>query len=305
MTWLLWRQHRAQMAIVAGLLAVFAIPVVVTGRHLSDGLVACRANGPCGGLLDHYNAMLTSVNLTVAVPLIFGIFWGVSVIGRELETGTATLAWSQSVTRRHWVRVKLLWLFGTTLVASSALTTLVTWWSNTRNALQESRFSGLPFDLENLSPVGYSLFSAALGLAAGVAWRRVLPAVATTIAGFVGVRMIVELVLRPHYMAPVRRLVSMGAAPEGPRGGWSYDTELVHNGHVIAGNVVGVPDACARGVGRRDLNQCMDAQGYRVRISYQPAGRYWTFQWIEFGIFAALSVLLVGAALVVLRRRDV
>jgi len=304
MTWILWRQHRAQMAIVAGLLAVFAVPVVVTGRHLSDGLIACRASGPCGGLLEHYNAMLTTVNLTVAVPLIFGIFWGVSVIGRELETGTATLAWSQSVTRRHWVRVKLLWLFGTTLVASSALTVLVTWWSNTRNALQESRFSGLPFDLENLSPVGYSLFSAALGLTAGVAWRRVLPAVASTIAGFVGVRMIVELVLRPHYMAPVSRLVSMGAPPEGPQGGWSYDTELVHNGRVVPGNVVGLPESCA-GLPREGVNRCMDAHGYRVRISYQPAGRYWTFQWIEFGIFAALSILLVVVALVLLRRRDV
>jgi len=305
MSWLLWRQHRAQMAIVAGLLAVFAIPVVVTGRHLSDGLVACRASGPCGGLLDHYNAMLTSVNLTVAVPLIFGIFWGVSVIGRELETGTATLAWSQSVTRRHWVRVKLLWLFGTTLVASSALTVLVTWWSNTRNALQESRFSGLPFDLENLSPVGYSIFSAALGLLAGVAWRRVLPAVATTIAGFVGVRMIVELVVRPHYLSPVYRLLPMTGPRDDPPGSWVQNNEMVHNGHVIGGNIIGIPDACSRGVGKVDLNECMNAHGYRVRITYQPAGRYWTFQWIEFGIFAALSVVLVGAALFVLRRRDV
>jgi len=305
MTWLLWRQHRAQLAIVAALLAVFAVPVVITGRHLSDALVACRASGPCGDVFSHYNAIATTVNLTVAVPLIFGIFWGVSVVGRELETGTVALAWSQSVTRRHWVRVKLLWLFGSTLAASSALAGLVTWWSKARNALQESRFTGLPFDLQNLSPVGYSLFSAALGLVAGIAWRRVLPAVATTIAGFVGVRMIVELVLRPHYMAPVTRLVSMGQAPEGPRGGWSWGSELLHNGRVVPGDVVRLPDVCGGLRTPAEVNRCMDAQGYRVRISYQPASRYWTFQWIEFGIFAALSVLLVAVAIVLLRRRDV
>ena len=304
MRWLVWRQHRAQMLIVAALLAVFAVPITITGRHLSDALAACRASGPCGGIFTRYDAMLTTVNLTVAAPLIFGIFWGVSVIGRELETGSATLAWSQSVTRRHWVRVKLFWLFGSTLLASTALTALVTWWSNTRNALQESRFSGLPFDLEGLSPVGYSLFSAALGLAAGIAWRRVLPAVATTIAGFVGVRMIVELVVRPHYLAPVHRLLSMSVPPEGPSGSWAMGNELVHNGRAVPGNVVGIPPACA-GKPQGQLNRCMDAQGYRVRLTYQPAGRYWTFQWIEFGVFAALSVVLVGVAIVLLRRRDV
>ena len=49
----------------------------------------------------------------------------------------------------------------------------------------------------------------------------------------------------------------------------------------------------------------MSRLGYQFRVTYQPASRYWTFQWIEFGIFAALSVLLVGATVVLLRRRDV
>jgi hypothetical protein len=182
---------------------------------------------------------------------------------------------------------------------------LVTWWSNTRNALQESRFGGLPFDLEGLSPVGYSLFSAALGLLAGIAWRRVLPAVATTIAGFVGVRMVVELLIRPHYMAPVQRFVSMSAPPDGPRGAWVHGTDLVHNGRVIGGNVVGIPNTCGGAQARGDVNQCMDSLGYRVRLTYQPANRYWTFQWIEFGIFTGLTVLLAVAAVLLLRRRDV
>ena len=304
MRWLLWRQHRAQTATIAVLLAAFAVPVWITGRHLSDALVACRAAGSCGGVFTNYDAIETAVNLTVAVPLVFGIFWGVAVIGRELETGTVTLVWSQSITRRRWVQGKLLWLFGSTLVASAALSGLVTWWSNTRNALQESRFAGLPFDLQGLSPVGFSLFSAALGLAAGVVWRRVLPAVATTIAGFVGVRMLVELVFRPHYLAPVRRLVSMAAPPEGPPGSWVRGDDLVHLGRVVPGSIVGLPARCSGAAGRDGVNACMDRLGYRVRVTYQPADRYWTFQWIEFAIFAVLSVLLVAATLVLLRRRD-
>ena len=45
MTWLLWRQHRAQ-ALVAGLaLALFAVAVVITGVHMAriydDAIRAC------------------------------------------------------------------------------------------------------------------------------------------------------------------------------------------------------------------------------------------------------------------------
>lgn len=36
-------------------------------------------------------------------------------------------------------------------------------------------------------------------------------------------------------------------------------------------------------------------KAYHLVVSYQPAGRYWTFQWIEAGVFGGLA-LLAGAA---------
>jgi hypothetical protein len=36
------------------------------------------------------------------------------------------------------------------------------------------------------------------------------------------------------------------------------------------------------------------AHTFHLLITYQPASRYWAFQWIESGMFAALA--LVGAA---------
>jgi hypothetical protein len=38
-------------------------------------------------------------------------------------------------------------------------------------------------------------------------------------------------------------------------------------------------------------------------ISYQPASRFWTFQFIEAGLYVALAVLALGAAVWLLRRR--
>ena len=78
------------------------------------------------------------------------------------------------------------------------------WWSGTLNSYYHDRFQPLKFDLAG--PVaGRATRSSpsALGLAAGVLWRRTLPAIATTAGGFFVVRLVVESFLRPHYQTPV------------------------------------------------------------------------------------------------------
>jgi hypothetical protein len=43
--------------------------------------------------------------------------------------------------------------------------------------------------------------------------------------------------------------------------------------------------------------------GYTQWTSYQPASRFWPFQWIEAGWLLALSALLVAATIWLVRRR--
>jgi hypothetical protein len=302
MTWLIWRQHRVQLAIAAIVLVAFAIPVWITGRHLTSELAACRAGATCGDLFDGLHGINTVVDLTLMVPLLVGVFWGATIIGRELEAGTVALVWTQTVTSRRWLAIKLVTLFGFTVLVASADAGLVSWWSNTHNALVESRFAGLQFDIQGVVPVGYALFASALGLAAGIAWRRNLPAMATTVGGFIGARLIVELIVRPHYLSPVVARYSMKQLDPTPPGSMSISTELLQHGHVVNGPI---RVECGGALSREQMSACMQRLGYQVRSTYQPANRYWTFQWIEFGIFAALAVVLVAVALVVLRRRDV
>jgi hypothetical protein len=303
MTWLLWRQHRVQAALVAALLLAFAVPVWITGNRLADGLVACRAGTTCGNLFQGYQGINLLVDLSVAVPLVIGMFLGATVVGRELETGTAVVAWTQSVTRRRWLVSKLLLLFGLTVFASAVDAALVTWWSNTHNAAVESRFAGLQFDIQGVVPIGYAVFASAVGLAAGVLWRRSLPAMATTIGAFVGVRLAVEVYARPHYMSP--KTVFPGFAYDGgvPPGAAVISKDMTLHGQLVSGDV-SLPATCARTASRTAADACMSRAGYSFRITYQPADRYWTFQWIEFGIFAALAAVLVVVAVVTLTRRD-
>ena len=42
--------------------------------------------------------------------------------------------------------------------------------------------------------------------------------------------------------------------------------------------------------------------GWKRVISYQPGGRFWTFQLIEAGIFVALAALVVATTLWLVRR---
>lgn len=303
MTWLIWRQHRVQVAIAVLLLAAFAVPVAVTGKHLAEQLTACRSGASCGGLFQHYQGISTLVDVTIMVPLLIGVFWGATIVGRELEAGTVGLVWTQSVTRRTWLVTKLATLFGFAVLAAGAVAALVTWWSNTHNVLVQSRFTAPQFDIQGIVPVAYALFASALGLAAGVLWRRTLPAMATTVGVFVAVRLVVEIYVRMHFMAPVTTTASFAKVDAVPSGVYQISSDVTLHGHVVSGPLA-VPTPCVSAATRPEMNECMSRLGYSIRTTYQPAGRFWTFQWIEFGIFAALAAALVAVGVTVLLRND-
>ena len=68
-------------------------------------------------------------------------------------------------------------------------------------------------------PVGYAIFAMALGICAGTLLRRTLPAMAVTLAGFAGVRVLIALWLRLHYMTPVTVYYKL-TAPFTPAGSY-------------------------------------------------------------------------------------
>ena len=49
--------------------------------------------------------------------------------------------------------------------------------------------------------------------------------------------------------------------------------------------------------------QYLVQHGYTQLTTYQPASRFWPFQWIEGGWLFALSVLLIAATVWLVRRR--
>ena len=196
MTWLVWRQYRAQGAIVIALLAVAATVMLADGfqiaSHWHSILVTCAGNSACLQQQTLVNGVMSDLPyLCLIVPAVLGMLWGAPLVAHELEARTSDFAWTQSVTRTRWLTVKAGWLLLAAAACGGALAALTTWWSGPINAQSASAFTPGPFDTQGIVPIGYAVFAMALGIAAGTVARRTLPAIAVALGGFIALRLVI------------------------------------------------------------------------------------------------------------------
>jgi ABC-type transport system involved in multi-copper enzyme maturation permease subunit len=338
---LTWRQVRAQALLALGLLALVAILAIITGPHLVHlydvNVAPCKLPSDCSPVLnafllnDHF-LQATLNTLVLVTPALTGIFWGAPLISRELETGTYRLVWTQSLTRRRWLVVKI-GLVGLASMAVSGLISLtVTWWSSPFDRVNLNRFTPAMFGERGLTPIGYAAFAFAFGVAAGVLIRRAVPTMAATLAAIVAARLAIGYLVRPHLISPVKSITAFPAGGTGPTaapGGWTLSQQTINAaGHVIGqdggigsnggfgfrrnpdgtlllqgvGTCPGKPDPLARFPQQGFLQACVNHFRLRNVLTYQPASRYWAFQWYETAIFLALALALAGFSIWWVRR---
>jgi hypothetical protein len=344
MTWFAWRQLRFPALIVLGFLVVMAVFFAITGPHLwslYDGMKTCHAHGDCQSVkntvLNAYTKSFPIVQtLSVALPAILGVFWGAPLIAHELETGTYRLAWTQGVTRARWVFTKLVVVGGLSMLAVGLVSWMVTWWSSPVDTLNASRLSTTVFDSAYIAPIGYAAFGFALGVAAGVLWRRTVPAMATTMVAFAAVRLPFTHFLRPRLMSPVTQNVSLKQAgnfgfERGPSGlSFVFGDPAQSSSLIVSDSVVGnnggsvtqrwlrdnchsllnlgqptSPKGAPTGVRPTAFNDCIDkvVASFHQVVIFQPASRFWSLQWIELAIYVVAAVLLGAFSYWWVRRR--
>jgi len=300
MIWLIWRQHRGQFGIAAIGLVALSIVLVVSGLHIASvyhaALASCAQTNSCNNLGPQVFAgdgfFFDLVNLTLAVPLLVGMFWGAPLVAREVEQGTNRLVWTQTVTRTRWLFAKLGCVFGVAIIWGGLLSLIVTWWSGPENAIDYTRFTPGQFDLQGIVPLAYSLFAVSVGIAAGSLIRRTIPAVAVTVGVFVGIRLLVTDFVRQHFIPPVTKAFPVGSHLDLVRQNvWTLSAHtIVRAGHVLSHPQL--PHAC-RGLQGTARYACISGSGLRQLITYQPGSRYWLFQGIETSIFLLCSTILV------------
>ena len=347
MIWLTWRQFRAQALTGLAVLAAAAIYFLVTGLQMhhtyTADLASCTPLNSCDDVLNqfqsNYDNMFHFTELfLLAAPALIGMFWGAPLIGRELETGTHQFVWNQTITRSRWLAVKLTVVGLASIATAAVLSFLITWWAAPFDHIAGNRFAGTTFATRDIVLLAYAGFAFALGVAAGLLLRRVVPAMAVTLAVFVGLQILMPTLVRPHLLPsttltfPINQTTAQQARGFYTSGGGA---EMYLDGLPIppnawvasappitdsAGRAVAAtthlecfppPDAGGGGgaskAGGPDLNQitaCLAPYNLHESVTWQPASHYWPLQWYETGIFGLLAAALSGLCFWQIRRRQ-
>jgi hypothetical protein len=348
MIWLTWRQSRVQVATVAGGAAAMLFFIAISAGALPDfGDEFLRLFSADRLLVTVYTVATLVV---LCLPAIVGAFWGAPLVARELEAGTHRLVWNQSVTRDHWLATKLLVTGAVAMVIVGVLSLILMRWAGSldhalntgqsdQGLLGRPRIAPPVFEARGLAPIGYTAFAFTLGVAVGTVVRRVVPAMAITLAVFVVVQVLVPTFLREHLGATtttstitaenLRGLMMQGppgddGIPEGPvqevtiavdePGAWMIANQTIDRNGDVQGDLPSWFGRCVPSDVPPDgapfkseesaacFKRARD-EGYRQRVTFMPASKYWGLQAIETAIFLALAGLLAAGSFWWLRHR--
>jgi ABC-type transport system involved in multi-copper enzyme maturation permease subunit len=323
-----WRQHRIALAGVAVLLGALAVWLWTIGTSLHNAYAAAVACHPassaaCQDLVVTFNVSADNHFmgskgpggvLLQLVPALIGAFVGAPVLARELETGTFRFAWTQGFGRWRWALAKLVGLAVVLAAATAAFGALVSWYyqpefatgSQVLGLYQASPLVTL-FSLREVTFPAWTLAAFSVAALAGMLIRRVVPAIVATLAVYAGLAFATAALLREHYLTP---LVTSNNFLPGASTAWIISQWSTKDGRfAFSGNPPGslVNQFCSSvppdKIGPLGFAPCLAQHGYTQWTSYQPAARFWPFQWIEGGWLLVLSALLIAATIWLVRRR--
>ncbi len=165
---------------------------------------------------------------------------------------------------------------------------MLNWWISPVMQTSGQRFDYTFFDIHGIVVFGYATFALALGIFAGAVTGRLLPAMATTVVGFLAVRLVVTLAARDHYLPTETRRISVAGLNLGDS---TQQWNLLH-GDWIRSRPVESRTGCPAGAA-----DCGET------LTMHPARHFWAFQTIETAIFVALAISLLLATIYWIRRR--
>lgn len=328
MIWLTWRQFRTQALVAAAALTAIAIYLGYLGSRIRDdyaGVLGCQPSDCVTArhtFDESYAGPLLIVGLLlIAAPAVIGIFWGAPLITRELEERTDRLVWNQSVTRTRWLTTKLVLLTLAGAAVTGLFSLLLTWNASRYDQVIGDRFGAVSFASRNVVPLGYAAFAFVLGTVIGLVARRTLVAMALTLAVFAIVQLLVPTVLRERLMAPVTTTVAFDEDAMSRSDTFGInDRGATIIGYTMAGtwsltddakvlNADGTPytlqqaKACEKSSQAENM-ACTAGQNLHFSYTYQPASRYWPFQWIELSAYLGVTLLLTAFGLWWIRHRS-
>jgi len=310
---LAWAMQRFELRLLLGaalLVAVAALAIAWQTRVLREEQLVCyRAapaaiegsfDSPCSAQDSSLNTLDQAAAFTkagvIGTSILLGLFLGVPIVGREVESRTSSLAWSLSRSRRQWLVRRASPVFGVVVLACLAcgaagdlLVHAAPWVEGSDPGFSDWWARGPQVAVRGVA-VG------AIGLAMGALVGRQLPALLlaglATLALFVAATLIVEgwmeAAAEPVVVGP-DQVVSgkiYGSAFRDDATGELLDDEQVYQEIGDEMDMYGVPG------------------GFSQVYFMVPSRRYGEFVLYESAIFGLVAVAAFGASsLIVANRR--
>ncbi|MEU0785744.1 ABC transporter [Streptomyces sp. NPDC006173] len=307
LNWLIWRQHRAGFwTLIAATAATVAV-LVLQRAEMMDHLTAHGWPGAAPGKwiegVHPIRFQLVSYGLGF-IPIVLGVFLGAPLLAGDLESGTAKLVASQSVTARRWLATKL----GTAALVVVVCTTALSiafgrWWGPVKQEPTVLGWSeGSAFDNTGPVPVALALFTVMSGVAIGMLLRRTLISMVVTFA----VAVVVQVVWHFQRLAlghVVTITTHQGIGPGSPRpqlpeAALEIDQSLISNSGATYGW-----GTCAHEISEKVCIQKYDLVGWSV--DYLPISQMRSMQWFGASVLFALTAAVTALILIRGRKRIV
>ncbi|MFF8477964.1 ABC transporter permease [Streptomyces sp. NPDC015414] len=245
---------------------------------------------------DVYNYLTLSL---AALPFLVAAWAGAALTGRELETGTARLAWTQGITPVRWLATRL----ALPAAAVAAGTSLLVFLHHRAWSAADGRVDTVKnwsdfwtFHTNGPTIVALALAALAVGALTGLALGRALPALAVSVVLTAGVWGLAQW-LMPHLWPAVTRVSGLAQGYADPYSGVEVAKGLVtrDGAHIPEPECyAATTEGCARAFREQG------AVGWFH--TYHPASHYWPLQLTTGAFVLAVAALSALAAFGLLRR---
>jgi hypothetical protein len=304
----LHRIHRPALYLWAALVALLTLALLALWGPLTDAAAegwrqydACGQGGPCrydqDAILrykDVYTYTTVALNL---FPFLVAAWSGAALVGRELEHGTARLAWTQDLSPTRWLALKLTVPAALITVGTGLLVLLhhLAWQAGDgRIGTAKPWYDNPTLHANSPTTVALTLAGLAAGALAGLLLRRTLPALLLGLGLAAALRVGADLAM--PYLWPADTSVT------------SLDTGYAYSGVEVDSGLVTSTGAHIEdpGCGPSFVDGCdalyakLDATGFYA--TYHPESHFWPLQLTTTALVLAVAAVLTLAAFLLLRR---
>ena len=307
--WLVWRQHRAAFwTLVAATLLGALVMVYLRGQmmdYLASQDASSRKSGGLPPEFEVYADRLFSVGSYLGyIPVLAGVFLGAPLIAGDLESGTAKLVTSQSVSRLRWLTMKLALPAAMLALSTAVLTAVFTWWWSPVKGLSDGLSWTSFFSVTGVTPVAYALLTFTVGVAVGLLLRRTLVSMVVTLGIVVALGFVWDQVWRS--LGNVMSVsTDQGVGPD------AVPPELPAQAEQQGQGTYFLTDAGDRLDWTTCLDQMENAGAHTAclesehvigwSVDYLPVSQMHSMQWLGAGLMFAVTAVVV--TFVILRGR--